>query len=731
MPQTMLTDYLIDAWQRSVLTLDVLRERGNQYHEHIAKTAPHVLQYEVELLFDGRSLDRPVNYGLVRVVPPAGVETDPRKAPFVVIDPRAGHGPGIGGFKADSEIGVALKAGHPCYFIGFLPEPVPGQTIEDILRAEAGFIEAVIARHPDAEGKPCVIGNCQAGWALMMLAAARPDLCGPIVLAGSPLSYWAGVHGRNPMRYTGGMLGGSWLAALAGDLGHGKFDGAWLVSNFENLNPSNTYWAKQYNLYSRVDTEAPRFLEFERWWGAHVNLNAEEMQFIADKLFVGNKLTSGEITLSDGTPIDLRRVRGPIVVFCSQGDNITPPQQALGWILDLYDSVDEIRTHGQTIVYAIHESIGHLGIFVSGKVARKEHDEFASNMDFIDVLPPGLYEAVLETADAGQADALGRYVIRFEARSLDHIRALGGNDAADERRFAAAAKVSETMTGLYKTLWSPWVRAFSTEASAELMRRMHPARLQFELLSDANPFLQAVGPMAGWVRANRRPADAANPLVAMEHSASKAIVSAFDAWRDLRDAWVEQTFLAVYGSPLLQGAVGMPEGEAPRRRPHDDPAHALLVTERIADLRARIPAGGLKEAAIRAMLYVGMPRAAVDERAIAVLRRVRQATPEGRQMPLAEFKRLVREQYFMLLLDGVGAMAALPAMLPEDAEARTHMLATIRDVAEARGRMEPEVERRFQEVARMFGGTAPQPPGPVPGPHAQAKPRARSQPAAH
>src|SRR5204862_904147 len=282
------------------------------------------------------------------------------RRPFVIVDPRAGHGPGIGGFKADSEIGVALKAGHPCYFVGFSPEPMPGQTIEDIARAEAIFIEKVIALHPEADGKPCVIGNCQAGWALMMLAAVRPELFGPIIVAGSPLSYWAGVRGRNPMRYTGGLLGGSWLTALTSDIGGGKFDGAWLVSNFENLNPSNTLWTKQYNLYAKVDTEAPRYLEFERWWGAHVNLNAEEMQFIADKLFVGNKLTGGDIALSDGTRIDLRRVKGPIVVFCSHGDNITPPQQALGWISDLYDSVDEIRAHVQTIVYAVHESIGHL-----------------------------------------------------------------------------------------------------------------------------------------------------------------------------------------------------------------------------------------------------------------------------------------------------------------------------------------------------------------------------------
>ena len=130
-----------------------------------------------------------------------------KRRPFVIVDPRAGHGPGIGGFKADSEIGVAFKAGHPCYFIGFLPDPMPGQTIEDIARAEAIFLEKVIALHPEADGKPCVIGNCQAGWAVMMLAAIRPELFGPIIVAGSPLSYWAGVRGKNPMRYSGRFAG--------------------------------------------------------------------------------------------------------------------------------------------------------------------------------------------------------------------------------------------------------------------------------------------------------------------------------------------------------------------------------------------------------------------------------------------------------------------------------------------------------------------------------------------
>jgi pimeloyl-ACP methyl ester carboxylesterase len=222
--------------------METLNERGNTYVAQSAKTAPHVLNFPVEILRDGRTLERPANYALVRIVPPNDVTIDPMKPPIVVVDPRAGHGPGIGGMKPESEIGVALRAGHPVYFIGFLPKPEPGQTIEDVCHAEGTFIEDVAQRHAEAEGKPIVIANCQAGWQTMMMAAIRPDLTGPIILAGSPLSYWAGVRGKNPMRYLGGLLGGTWLTELSGDLGAGIFDGAHLVANFESLNPANTYW---------------------------------------------------------------------------------------------------------------------------------------------------------------------------------------------------------------------------------------------------------------------------------------------------------------------------------------------------------------------------------------------------------------------------------------------------------------------------------------------------------
>ena len=168
------------------------------------------------------------------------------------------------------------------------------------------------------------------------------------------------------------------MTAMAGDFGAGKFDGANLRSNFEKMDPANTYWSKPYNVYSHVDTEAERFLDFETWWGSPVLLNAERNGVDLRKPVRRQQAHTRPIAHLDGDQIDLRNIQSPVVVFCSWGDNITPPQQALGWITDIYRDDDDLFTAGQTIIYSVHETVGHLGIFVSGKVASKEHDEFTA-----------------------------------------------------------------------------------------------------------------------------------------------------------------------------------------------------------------------------------------------------------------------------------------------------------------------------------------------------------------
>jgi Protein of unknown function (DUF3141) len=79
-PAHFVIEHWVDAWQRSILLLDALRRRGNNYFEHNSHTAPNVLSFAAELVLDGRTLLRPVNYGLVRIITPDGTTIDPRSA---------------------------------------------------------------------------------------------------------------------------------------------------------------------------------------------------------------------------------------------------------------------------------------------------------------------------------------------------------------------------------------------------------------------------------------------------------------------------------------------------------------------------------------------------------------------------------------------------------------------------------------------------------------------------
>ncbi|MGL4975441.1 MAG: DUF3141 domain-containing protein, partial [Bosea sp. (in: a-proteobacteria)] len=204
------TDYLRDAGQRAVMTADTLRKRGDVFLEHEAAGCPPVLAYDYEVVMDGKDLPYPSNYVLLKITPPEGVTVIDRKRPYIIIDPRAGHGPGIGGFKADSQVGVALRDGHPVYFVSFRREPEPGQFLSYVTRSEAAFVREVMRLHPESP-KPIIAGNCQGGWATLLLAAANPDLTGPIIINGAPVAPWSGRVGENPMRYNAGVLGGTWI----------------------------------------------------------------------------------------------------------------------------------------------------------------------------------------------------------------------------------------------------------------------------------------------------------------------------------------------------------------------------------------------------------------------------------------------------------------------------------------------------------------------------------------
>lgn len=538
-------EYQRDVFERAVLFWDSLRQRADDMIAHERAGKPPLLDFDYETLLDARNFDSPANYALLRItrIGEDCIEDclDQTRQPVVILDPRAGHGPGIGGFKRESEVGIAMHEGHPVYFVSFFPEPFPGQTLADVLHVLRRFVEEVARRHP---GKPPVLyGNCQAGWAVTLLSADCEGLVGPAVLNGTPLSYWAGEAGLNPMRLAGGFTGGVWMTHLLSDLGDGRFDGAWLVQNFENLKPE-AVWEKYANLFTHVDIERERFLGFERWWNAWYFLSREEILAIVENLFIGNRLEEGKVRICDGCIADLTRIQNPLVIFASWGDNITPPHQALGWIPAVYADTDALRAAGQRIVYLTNPHVGHLGIFVSAKVARLEHRAILENLQRIEALDPGLYEMKIDNPTGDPDCENSQYSVRFEPRQVEDLKV-----ETPFKAFERVRQISETNENFYKTFVSPFVRGASNPWTAAMLEWLHPMRTSRYLFSEAfSPWMRGVAQLARFIEKNRAPLPAGNPWLDREREAIGQVTEAIEKIRIRRDAGQEAIFSGMYGA---------------------------------------------------------------------------------------------------------------------------------------------------------------------------------------
>ena len=484
---------------------------------------------------------------------------------------------------------------------------------------------------------------------------------------------------------------------MTSDLGKGKIDGTGLILNFDILNPANWLWGKQYEVYSHIDTDAERYLKFEKWWGDFIQLNGDELQYLVDNLFIGDKLTRNQLRSRNGTTFDLRSVTSPIIVFTSSADNISPPPQTLGWILDLYRDVDDIRAASRTIVYCVSQEIGHLAIFVSAKVGAKEDEEFVQLMDVIDCLPPGLYEMVISPrpADVPAAGFItGDWIARFETRSLDDIRALGRNSPDDDRAFAAVARLSQLNLSIYRTFIQPFVRGLANQPGADIARALSPLRLSYTIFADSNPWMKGVQALAAAAAAARRPVAADNPFLALQAQVSRQITTALDAYRAARDRLEEQMFFGLYGSPFVQALLGIDAASAVRPVPDLSPAKLAARQAQMDAYAAMLETGGFDEALTRSVLYVGAADRVLDQRCALALNVARQRLM---RLSLAEFKVVVRDQFFVLQIEPERAVEVLPLLVPE-ADARKELLNQVHAIT---GAGDPPTAAERDRLARL------------------------------
>lgn len=238
------------------------------------------------------------------------------------------------------------------------------------------------------------------------------------------------------------------------------------------------------------------------------------------------------------------------------------------------------------------------------------------------------------------------------------------------------------------------------------MQRLHPLRLSYELMSDANPLSCLIADAAGKLRTNRKPAGADNPFLKMPELFSEAIAGSLDQWRKLRDDAYERTFEAIYGSPWVQALAGLSAGDDRPLRPHPgvSPEHREHVARETEKLRAAMSEGGAIEAGLRSIGFVMRLRGEVDERGFNAARRLREVDC-CRRLRLDDYKRRVRRQAQLMALDEEAAIAAIPRLLERsDSADRQAVAAIVEQAVTASAQPGPEERRRLQRVKALFAG---------------------------
>lgn len=199
-----------------------------------------------------------------------------------------------------------------------------------------------------------LLGICQGGTFSLCYSALHPEKVRNLITMVTPVDFhsWDGLLNV-------------WAQHVDPDLmveAMGNIPGEFLNFGFLMLKPFQLGLRKYVDLIDRLDDEKHlmNFLRMENWIYDSPDQAGEAYRQFAKDFYIGNKLIKGEVVIG-GRPVDLAQVGMPLLNLYADHDHLVPPGSSIA-----------LKDYAGTSDYTAQAfPVGHIGMYVSGKVQRE------------------------------------------------------------------------------------------------------------------------------------------------------------------------------------------------------------------------------------------------------------------------------------------------------------------------------------------------------------------------
>jgi polyhydroxyalkanoate synthase len=253
-----------------------------------------------------------------------------------------------------------LKLGLDIYLIdwGYPTRADRWLTLDDYLNGYVNNCVDFICEQHKLD-KINLLGICQGGTFSLCYSSLYPEKVKNLVVMVAPVDF----HQPNTLL---NMRGGCTLGADAIDVdlmvdALGNIPGDFLNLEFLMLKPQQLGIQKYLDFPEIVDSEDKllNFLRMEKWIFDSPDQSGEAYRQFMKDFYQSNKLIRGEVMIGDRS-VSLANVTMPVLNLYADKDHLVPPASSLA--LQQYVGTQDYTTQGFPV--------GHIGMYVSGKVQR-------------------------------------------------------------------------------------------------------------------------------------------------------------------------------------------------------------------------------------------------------------------------------------------------------------------------------------------------------------------------